>query len=330
MSDNRFAFHTFSEEIEIDKNYGGQPAWKDSLYRFFKNKGAVVGLFFVLLIVLLAIFAPMFSNYAYDEINTAYQNLPCRVPGLEKLGILDGTRNGVDLYEQLGIKDKYFLFGTDSLGRDQWTRVFTGTRISLLVAVIAAFADMIIGVTYGLVSGYYGGTVDMIMQRIIEIIHGIPTLVVVTMLMLILKPGIGSIIVALLISGWIGMSRMVRAQSLKLKEQEYILSSRSLGARDRDIIFKDILPNTIGQVIIMTMTSIPAAIFTESFLSFIGLGIPAPHASLGVLISDGYDSMLLYPYQLIIPIIIFAVLMISLNLLADGLRDALDPKMKDM
>lgn len=330
MENDRFALHGMAEDIEIDKTSKGSSGWKDALYRFNKNKGAVFGLVCILLIVLFAIFAPMLSSHAYDEVNAAWQNLPPRVPLIEKLGILDGTRDGVDLYAQRGLEDTYFFFGTDALGRDQWTRVFSGTRISLLVAVIAAAADMLIGVVYGLISGYYGGRVDMVMQRITEVVYGIPSLVVVTLLMLVLKPGIGSIIIALLISGWIGMSRLVRAQILKLKEQEYVLASRSMGARDRDILFKEILPNTMGQIMIMTMTSIPSAIFTESFLSYIGLGIPAPHASLGVLISDGYKSMLLYPYLLIVPIVVFALLMISLNLFADGLRDALDPRMKDM
>ena len=234
------------------------------------------------------------------------------------------------MYTGEALADKYFFFGTDTLGRDIFLRVFSGTRISLLIAVIAAGVDMVIGVTYGLICGYYGGKVDLIMQRIIEIIHSIPNLVVVTMLMLIFKPGVGSIIIALLISGWIGMSRLIRAQTLKLKEQEYVLACRTLGVKDSKIIFGEILPNTSGQIIIRTMTSIPGAIFMESFLSYIGLGIPAPQASLGSLISDGYKVMLIYPYQLILPALLFAILMISLNLVADGLRDALDPKMKDM
>ena len=328
--DIRFDFHKTPENIEIDRNFSGSNGFREGVYRFQKNKGAVVGFVFVVLIVLLAVIAPAASPYSYDEIHTAWQNLPPRVPLIEKLGILDGTRKGVDLYEKAGLEDTYFLFGTDTLGRDLFTRVFCGVRISLLIAVIAAGADMVIGVTYGLICGYYGGTVDMILQRVIEIIHSIPNLVIVTMLMLLLKPGMGSIIIALLISGWIGMSRLVRAQTLKLKQQEYILASRTLGASDRSIIFGEILPNTFGQIIIMTMTSIPGAIFMESYLSYIGLGIPAPQASLGSLISDGYKTMLTYPYQLIIPALVFAILMISLNLVADGLRDALDPKMKDM
>ena len=203
-----------------------------------------------------------------------------------------------------------------------------GTRISLFVALVAVLADMIIGIMIGVISGYFGGMVDIVLQRITEVIWGIPNLVVVTLLMLILRPGLTSIILALLFSGWIGMSRLVRAQVLKLKEMEYVLVGKTLGASSWNLIFKDILPNTMAQIIIMAMMSVPNAIFTEAFLSYIGLGIPAPEASLGVLINDGYQNMLLFPYQVLIPVIIFAVLMISLNLFADGLRDALDPKMK--
>lgn len=328
--DIRFDFHKTTESIEIDRSFSGQNGFKEGVYRFRRNKGAVVGFAFAMLIVLLALIGPVVSPYEYDEIHATWQNLPPRVPLIEKLGVLNGVRKGTDLYEKAGLEDTYFLFGTDTLGRDLFTRVFCGVRISLLIAFIAAGADMIIGVTYGLICGYYGGWVDMVMQRVIEIVHSIPNLVIVTMLMILLKPGVGSIIIALLISGWIGMSRLVRAQTLKLKQQEYILASRTVGASDFSIIFGEILPNTFGQIIIMTMTSIPGAIFMESYLSYIGLGIPAPQASLGSLISDGYKAMLTYPYQLIIPALVFAILMISLNLVADGLRDALDPKMKDM
>lgn len=330
MGNGRFDFHEWSEKTDIEYVSAEQNGFKEAIYRFQKNKGAVVGFFFVVIIILFSIFEPMLSPYAYDEINTSLQNLPPRIPIIEKLGIFNGTAKGINMYTGEALADKYFFFGTDTLGRDIFLRVFSGTRISLLIAVIAAGVDMVIGVTYGLICGYYGGKVDLIMQRIIEIIHSIPNLVVVTMLMLIFKPGVGSIIIALLISGWIGMSRLIRAQTLKLKEQEYVLACRTLGVKDSKIIFGEILPNTSGQIIIRTMTSIPGAIFMESFLSYIGLGIPAPQASLGSLISDGYKVMLIYPYQLILPALLFAILMISLNLVADGLRDALDPKMKDM
>jgi oligopeptide transport system permease protein len=172
--------------------------------------------------------------------------------------------------------------------------------------------------------------VDNIMQRIQEIINSIPTLVVLTLLLLVMKPSLYTIIVALMITGWIGMARITRAQVLRIKEQEFILASKTLGASDFFILFKSILPNIFGQLITMSMFSIPNAIFYEAFLAFVGLGIPAPLASLGTLINDGFKTILITPYMVIIPVVVLAVLMLSFNLMADGLRDALDPTMKEM
>ena len=168
------------------------------------------------------------------------------------------------------------------------------------------------------------------MQRIAEIINGIPRLVIVTLLMLILPRGFWTIVFALMITEWIGMSRIARAEMLKLKEQEFVLASRTLGAKDFFIIFKEILPNIIGQIITQLMFSIPTAIFTEAFLSFVGLGIPVPMCSLGSLISDAFNSFTTHPYQIVSPIIILALLMLCFNMLADGLREAFDPKLKEM
>ena len=179
----------------------------------------------------------------------------------------------------------------------------------------------------GLVSGFIGGRVDIYMQRFAEILNGIPTLVVVTLLGLVLKPGISSIIFSLVLTGWIGMERIARAQVLKVKEQEYILASTTLGASKFRLIFSEVLPNIFGQVIITSMFSIPSAIFLEAYLSFLGLGVPAPLASLGSLVSDGYKSMTTFPHILIIPVVVLGVLMLCFNLFADGLRDAFDPKM---
>ena len=190
------------------------------------------------------------------------------------------------------------------------------------------YIDVFIGITYGLVSGYFGGKVDLFMQRFVEIISGIPNLVVVILLVLVLKPGLQSIIFALMITGWISMSRVVRSQVLKLKELEFVLAARTLGANSFTIILKEMLPNIIGQIIVMTMFSIPNAIFYESFLAFVGLGLQPPLASLGVLISTGYQSLLIYPHMVIFPVVVLSILMLSFNLVADGLRDAFDPKMK--
>ena len=284
----------------------------------------------ILIIVGFAIFAPMVSPYTYKEVHSETTNLPMRIPGLEKLGIFDGTRKGVDVYASKGVKDQYHYFGTDALGRDIWTRVWEGTRISLLIAVLAVVLDVVIGATYGMIAGYLGGKVDFVMQRFVEVLTSIPNLIIMMLLLLVLEPGISAICLALAMTGWVNMSRIVRAQVLKLKSEEYVLASRTLGAPVSSILFKDILPNTMGQIIITFMLSVPNAIFFEAFLAFIGLGVPIPMASLGTLINDGYKSAMLYPAQVLLPALVLSILMLSFNLLGDGLRDAIDPQMRSM
>jgi len=304
---------------------------RDVFVRLMKNKGAIIGMALIVIIVLLAIFAPIVSPYSYKEQALDFNYLPPKIPLLEKIGICDGIEDGVDVYAERGVPEgTYFYFGTDSFGRDIWTRLWNGTRISLLIAILAVSIDLLIGMSYGMISGYFGGKVDFFMQRVVEVINGIPQLVIITLFALILEPGMVSIILALLISGWIPMSRVCRAQILKQKEQEYVLSARTLGLKDFKIIFSQVMPNVLGQVVIMSMFSIPSAIFTESYLAFIGLGVRAPMASLGSLISTGYQSFLVYPYLVLIPVTVLALLMISFNLFADGLRDAFDPTLKEM
>ena len=245
----------------------------------------------------------------------------------------NGTRNSAavkatfHIYEQKELNDTYFWFGTDTLGRDQWTRLWEGTRVSLIIAFVAAALDLLIGVAYGGISGFYGGRVDNILQRIAEILVGIPNLVVILLMMLILQPGIISIVVALAITGWIGMSRIVRGEVLKLTNQEFVLAARTLGTSNGTIIRRHLVPNISGIIIVNTMFSIPGAIFFEAFLSFIGLGIVPPNASLGALIELGFANLRLYPYLLVFPAAVLSVLMIAFNILGDGLRDAFDPKM---
>lgn len=327
MVDTRYVF-AHQDGIYKDETFATIPSWKETLIIFSRNKGAVFGVIFIFLMVILAVWGPNFNPYTYDYVQMDRQNLPPRIPGLENLGIFDGTLKGKDMYELKGCKEEYYWFGTDALGRDLFTRFCQGTRISLIVAVVSAFLDLVIGVSYGLIAGYYGGKVDIVMMRITEIINGIPSLVVVSLLVVVMSPGLASIIVAMTISGWIGMSRLVRANTLRLKASEHIMASRTLGTKTPVILFREIFPNLLSSVIVMAMMSVPGAIFMESFLSFVGLGIPAPQASLGSLISDGYNHMLMYPFQLAIPAVFFGILMISLNLAGDGLRDALDPKQK--
>ncbi|BBH27667.1 ABC transporter permease [Intestinibaculum porci] len=291
------------QNIMIDEVEPARPLWKDILARFFENKGAVIGVILIILITLMAIFAPIFSKYTYDGVDTANINLA---------------------------PSAAHLFGTDSFGRDLWARLWTGTRISLFIAVVAVVIDVVVGMTYGLISGYFGGMVDAILQRIQEIINSIPTLVILTILLTVMKPSLTTVILALIFTEWIPMSRITRAQVLKVKEDEYVLASRTLGASDMFLIFKEILPNIFGQLIIMSMMTVPNAIFYEAYLAFVGLGLTVPRASLGTLINDGFDYFLVYPYQMLIPSIVLAVLMLSFNLFGDGLRDALDPTMKEM
>ncbi|MCU9613406.1 ABC transporter permease [Caldibacillus lycopersici] len=245
----------------------------------------------------------------------------------------DGSRNSAEvkaiyhIYEAQNMEDTYFWLGSDPLGRDQWTRLWLGTRVSLIIAFVAALLDILIGVTYGGVSAFYGGKVDNIMQRILEILVGIPNLVIILLMMLVLQPGIVSIVIALCITGWVGMARIVRGEVLKIKSQEFVLAARTLGTPNGTIIRKHLLPNISGIIIVNTMFSIPSAVFFEAFLSFIGLGIVPPDASLGSLINSGFANIRLYPYLLVFPAVLLSVIMIAFNILGDGLRDAFDPKM---
>lgn len=309
--------------------------WQDAWARLKTNKGAMFGLIVMSIIIIFAIIGPKMNEYTYKQQIQPIKNytkLHPRVQGLEKIGIANGIeKSGKNKYVEKGIEKEYFWFGTDELGRDLWTRVWSGTRVSLYIGLLAALVDLLIGVIYGAISGFYGGKVDIYMMRIIEIIGGIPSLVVVTLFILILEPGLLSMSLAIGLTGWMGMSRVVRSQILKLKNQEFVLASRTLGASNFQLIWKHLIPNILGQVIIMTTFTIPGAIFYEAFLAFIGLGLPAPNASLGVLINDGYKFIKAgHGYMMLIPSIVICLLMLGLNLFANGLRDALDPKMRNL
>ncbi len=321
------------DQADIEKIEKPQLSFmKDAWLRVRKNKGAIVSAVLLLLVIIMAIIGPSLSKFDPYSQNVSHANLPPRVPVLEDIGIFDGSQKigGVETnkYQDLNIEE-YYWFGTDSLGRDLFSRVWKGTRVSLYIALLAAVIDMVIGVIYGLVSGYKGGRVDNVMQRILEVLSGIPNLIVVILMMLILKPGIMSITIAMVITGWIGMARVVRGQVLKLREQEYILASQTLGANNYRLLFKHLLPNLSGVIIINTMFTIPSAIFFEAFLSFIGIGLQAPEASLGTLIEDGYKTFQFLPHLMVIPCIVICIILIACNLIGDGLRDAFDPKMRD-
>ena len=289
---------------ESEKEHIAHPnltAFQEGWLRLKKNKAAVASLFTLIAIGLLAILAPVFSGYSYKETN---YDIIYQIPSITH------------------------LFGTDQFGRDLWVRTWMGTRISLLIAFVAALLDLTLGVTYGAVSALIGGKVDAVMQRIIEILVGIPHLIIVILLMMIMPAGIWTIVVALSITGWVNMARLVRAEILKLKNQEFVLAARVLGTRTSRIIWKHLIPNTVGVIVINAMFTIPSAIFTEAFLSFIGIGMQEPKASLGVLINNGYQVLRNFPHVLIFPAIVIVLIMVCFSILGDGLRDALDPRMR--
>ncbi|WP_285222558.1 MULTISPECIES: oligopeptide ABC transporter permease [Exiguobacterium] len=340
MIENKKNFEQFDQDMfqrvemneQLAERISGKSLsfWQDAWMRLKKNKAAILSLSIIVILVLLALFGPMLSGRDAYEQNISQAKLPPKVTGLEWAGF-DGMANlggnDINFYEQKNVEEN-FWFGTDYLGRDLWSRVWEGTRISLFIGLVAAIVDTVIGVAYGGISAYFGGRTDNIMQRIVEILTGVPNLILIILFILIFDPGVFTIILAMTITGWIGMSRLVRGQILKLKNQEFVLAARTLGASSTRLIFKHLIPNTLGAIIITLMFTIPAAIFFEAFLSFIGIGLQPPQASLGTLINDGYKELRTFPYLLVIPSIIIVLLMVSFNLLADGLRDAFDPKMR--
>ncbi|MCH4475425.1 ABC transporter permease [Staphylococcus haemolyticus] len=304
--------------------------WEDAWAQLKRNKLAVIGMIGLILIIILALVGPLISKHDFAEQNVDYRNLPAKIPVLDKVHFLpfDGTgSDGKDAYAKVGAKENYW-FGTDQLGRDLWTRTWKGTQISLVIGIVAALLDIFIGVVYGAISGFFGGRVDDVMQRILEIIASIPNLIVVILFVLIFEPSIWTIILAMSITGWLGMSRVVRGEFLKLKNQEFVMASRTLGASKVNLIFKHILPNTLGAIVVTSMFTVPSAIFFEAFLSFIGIGVPAPQTSLGSLVNDGRAMLLIHPHELFIPATILSLLILFFYLFSDGLRDAFDPKMR--
>lgn len=306
---------------------------QDSWRRLKKNKGAVISLFIIIVVAILAFGSIWISPHSPTKTNPDYVNLPPRIPGVSINGWNGTAKVGdkrVDKYKQANVPDNVnYYMGTDSLGRDLLSRLLMGTRVSLIIALFAALLDLMFGVTYGLVSGMKGGRTDTIMQRILEVLSGIPNLVVMILMLMVFEPGLVSIVMAMAITGWITMARVVRAQTLKVKDQEYVLAARTLGESQLKIAIKHVLPNISSVIIVQMMFSIPSAIFFEAFLSFIGIGLRPPMASLGTMLNEGYKTFRFLPYQLWIPAVVLSVIMICFNLLADGLRDAFDPKMKD-
>lgn len=304
--------------------------WQDAWSQLKRNKLAVVGMIGLIIIVILALVGPLLSSHDYAEQDVDRRNLPAKIPVLDQIPFLPFDGEGaqsVDAYKEASVNEN-FWFGTDQLGRDLWSRTWQGAQVSLFIGVVAALLDIFIGVIYGAISGFFGGRLDNVMQRIIEIVASIPTLIVVILFVLIFEPSIWTIILAMAITGWIGMSRVVRGEFLKLKGQEFVLASQTLGASKLKLIFKHILPNTLGVIVVTSMFTVPNAIFFEAFLSFIGIGVPAPGTSLGSLVNEGRAMLLIHPHELFIPAVILSLLILFFYLFSDGLRDAFDPKMR--
>ena len=299
--------------------------WKDAIGRLMKNKVAVVCFFIIVLLILSCIIVPFFSPFESRE---------------QHLGEVNKGFMTVCTDSRYEGQHHVHYFGTDNLGRDLFLRAFEGGRVSLMIAFAAVFVNLIVGLIYGGISGYVGGAVDTIMMRIVEIVNGIPYLIVVILLMMVLPKGIFTMVVAYGITGWTGMARLVRGQVLQLKSQEYIVAAEAMGAKDDvalpamgavlrgDVIAKHLIPNALSVIIINVTLAIPSAIFTEAFLSYIGLGVPVPQPSWGVLAQGGQAVFMTYPYQLVVPAVAISLTMLSFNLLGDGLRDAFDPRLR--
>lgn len=405
----------------------------DAVRRFVRNKSSVMGFVILVLIIIMSIIGPYIGGHGVHKQHMHYDQLPAKIPLLEKIGVTNGTRKyenqnvqyiksfyevdpadpdfknyffkecitwqsgkrrvrqgnvevdvvdftydvykhkslpyisgwiGKTKYDELtakgaiigdpikvnlshpefpqyvvqidplkeyGFKSSesiYFLFGTDQLGRDMWSRVWSGTRVSLLIGLFVALVTITVGVIYGSISGYYGGTIDLVMQRFAEILSGIPWIAIMTLVVLYLGANLFSIALALVLTSWIGTSNMVRSQFYRYKGREYVLAARTLGAKDRRLIFKHILPNALGPIVTSSVLIIPSAIFSESMISYLGLGI-SKGVSIGKLLADGQAvGITTYPYLTIFPAITISLLMISFNLFGNGLRDALNPSLR--
>ena len=336
---SKFEKATEEEKRQQDVMSESTTFFKDGMRKLMKNPLAVASIIVLICIIITIIVAPMIVPYKYDEILSVNGK---RDKGAKNLAPFTYSKAEQQYIENGGERFPHIL-GTDEQCRDYFIRVIYGTRVSLVVGFFASIIVLIIGVIYGSIAGYAGGRADLIMMRIVDMIYSLPDMLVVILLsvvlsqILVFKSGsalaaLGSNMVSLFIVFgllyWVSMARLIRAQILSIKENEYILAARSIGAKPGHIIRKHILPNCLSVIIISTALQIPSAIFTESYLSFIGLGVQAPMPSLGSLANAARGGLQSYPYKLIFPAVMICLIVLSLNLLGDGLRDAFDPKLK--
>lgn len=336
-------FEKATEEEKKQQEVMGESTtfFKDGMRRLRKNPLAVASVVVLFLIVLVILVAPIFVPYSYDQ-SVMLDGVRDRTA--TNLGLMEYSEGELAYMEQTGEKLFPHIFGTDSLGRDYFIRVIYGTRVSLSVGVVAAIMVLIIGLIYGAIAGYFGGVVDLIMMRIVDIIYSLPDMLLIILLSVVLKdllePVIAGTVLAMLGSNmismflvfallyWVSMARLIRGQVLSIKNNEYVLAARCIGTSNVQILWKHILPNCLSVIIITTALQVPSAIFTESYLSFLGLGVSIPMTSLGSLANEARAGLQSYPHRLVIPAVIICLIVLALNLIGDGLRDAFDSKLK--
>jgi len=301
--DDRFLFSPLQkkQEEESGVNSSRSSYWKDAWKTLRSNRSAIIAFYTLIFLMLMALFGPMLSSYTYYETHLSLKNSP---PSTD------------------------FWFGTDTLGRDVFTRTWWGARISLFIGITASLIDLCIGVIYGTVAGFFGRKTEELMMRIADILYALPYILLVILLMMVVGSGLFSIILALAITGWIKMARIVRSQILQLKAMDFVKAAYALGASPMRIMLRHLIPNAIGPILVTLTFTIPTAIFTEAFLSFLGLGVQAPLASWGTMANEGLSALRYYPWQLFFPAGFISLTMISFNLLGNGLNDALDPRLR--
>ncbi|MBQ3849377.1 MAG: ABC transporter permease [Clostridia bacterium] len=339
FSQESFAPATDEEKRQQDVMSKSTTFFKDGMRKLFKNPLAVLSIVLIAFILLVIIVAPLIVPYKYEEILSVNG---VRDKGAKNLAPFTYSQLEQEYIDNGGTRFPH-IFGTDEQCRDYFVRVVYATRISLFIGFFASIIVLIIGMLYGSISGYLGGKVDLIMMRIVDIIYSLPDMLMIILLSVVLNEvlkfssrsilaKLGTNMVSLFIVFgllyWVGMARLIRGQILSIKENEYVLASKSIGAKPGRIIRKHILPNCLSVIIISTALQIPSAIFTESFLSFVGIGVKAPMPSLGSLANAAREGLQSYPYKLVFPAIVICLIVLSLNLLGDGLRDAFDPKLK--